>query len=62
MSANPTPPTDRKFITTPELAALLKVSRRTICLWTKSGRLPPPLQISPKRFRWDVEAVLARLT
>jgi hypothetical protein len=58
--ASPAPAAhDRRTATAKQLAELYQVCVRTIHVWTRQGRLPPPLAISATRKRWDLDAVLA---
>jgi predicted DNA-binding transcriptional regulator AlpA len=46
-----------------QLAALFRVSRRTIWRWVKDGILPPPLAITRRIRLWrrsDIEAIIER--
>ena len=40
------------LLTTPEACAYLRVSRTTLMRLVESGRIPPPLKITPRRNLW----------
>ncbi|WP_020469439.1 helix-turn-helix transcriptional regulator [Zavarzinella formosa] len=58
MTAAP-PKESSKVYDADELAALFKVSRKTIDRWTKVGRLPGVLRLSIRRTRYDREKINA---
>jgi len=45
------------YVSDAQLAARYSTSRSTIWRWTKSGRLPQPLQLSPGCTRWALAEV-----
>jgi excisionase family DNA binding protein len=48
------------LLTTSELAAHLRVTSKTVQRWARTGHIPA-FQLSKKAFRYNLEAVLARL-
>ncbi len=44
-----------------ELAEKLGVSRATVWLWAKAGRLPKPVKLGPRVTVWREEDVMAAL-
>ncbi len=53
---------ERDRMTPPEVAALAKVSVKTVERWTKSGYLPQPVRIGRRRIEYPRDAVLAALS
>lgn len=49
-----------EFLTLPDIAKMLKVSRGHVCDLVKRGVLPPPLKLG-RSTRWDMRAVAAAL-
>ena len=45
------------YVRAQELARQLGVSRATIWLWAKDGRLPPPIKLGPRVTVWDMAKV-----
>ena len=43
---------DRTFLKSGEIARALGISRRTLALWVKQGRIPEPLKSSSGYFLW----------
>ncbi len=57
----PAPPPD-PLLTTLEVAARLRCSKRTVQRWVKRGLLPMPLRLSPQKRLWresDIQRFLA---
>jgi excisionase family DNA binding protein len=54
----PTPDAGRAapMYTTADLAALFRVSARTVARWAASGRIPAPVRIG-RRNRWTASAI-----
>ena len=50
-----------ELLTAEELADRLRVRPDTIKVWTRAGRIPC-VRITPKVVRYDVEAVLSKLS
>lgn len=55
------PIADKKPMTVNELAAHLRVSRRTIFNWTTSGKIPA-MKITSRCIRYDLEKVMEALS
>jgi excisionase family DNA binding protein len=54
----------RELLTAKDVAALLRVSRRTVSRLRARGELPAPVELSASIVRWrlaDIEAYLARM-
>lgn len=49
------------LVPTPEAAAALGISERTLRRWAKEGYLEPDLVMRGGRYRWDIERVRAEL-
>jgi predicted site-specific integrase-resolvase len=49
-----------QLVTADQLAASLRVKRRTVILWAKQGKIPR-IKISPKTIRFDVQKVIDHL-
>ncbi len=50
-----------RLLTASALALALSVSTRTVWRWARQGVLPPPVRLTRRSPRWDVEAVRQRL-
>ena len=50
-----------ELLTAEELAERLRVKPDTVRIWTRAGRIPC-VRITPKVVRYDVAAVLAKLS
>lgn len=50
-----------KLVTSAQLAVWLKVSTKTISNWVRSGILPQPIRLSPRRTLFRTEEVRAAL-
>jgi len=48
---------EQELLTVDEVAALLKVHRRTLERWIRAREFPPPRRIRGGRRRWSPEAV-----
>lgn len=46
-----------RYIRANELARLLGISRATVWNWTKDGRLPKPVKLSPHVTAWKASEV-----
>jgi hypothetical protein len=47
----------KRIVDTADLAELLDCHQDTIRIWSRTGKLPPPLPCSRKRLKWDMEKV-----
>lgn len=55
-------PDTKQTYSAADLAAILGVTRGTIYQWARQGRLPPPLRLSSRCFRWpavDIDHMVA---
>ena len=44
------------LLTVKDVAELLSVARRTVWRWSRLGKLPRPLKLSPRAVRWRASA------
>ncbi len=58
LHATVTPIESPNFVSGDQLAAVFRVSRRTIAKWEEEGRIPRGIAISPRLKRWDLDVVL----
>ena len=40
-----------------ETAAMIGVTRSTLCRWRSDGKFPPPLQLGPAAVGWTTETI-----
>jgi predicted DNA-binding transcriptional regulator AlpA len=52
-------PAGPRFVSVKQMAEMFAVHPRTIGAWVKAKRLPPPLRVSDRKQRWDLQQVLA---
>ncbi|MDO8323080.1 MAG: AlpA family phage regulatory protein [Phenylobacterium sp.] len=52
---------DSAFVRTPTVQALFSVSAVTVWRWTRGGRLPAPVQLSPGCTAWRVGDIRAAM-
>ena len=50
---------DPRWLTSDEVAARLRISRVTACVWARTGRGPKGAKKSGRRFLWPEEGVEA---
>ena len=47
----------RRFLSLPETALWVGVSKSTVLRWAEAGLFPPKVRLGPNRISWDLHAL-----